>query len=159
VHDRRRGYPRPDRPRRRKKRRGSLAVVLPILAAVLVAVVGIVVALVVVLRSGEGWGNAAKASSPADQLINQLVGEWEGEELGGRVGFQFRKDHTATLTTPRDVVPYTWALESAADNVLVIRTTVEGGGTRRTRFVFLSANQVRLESLKVNKSIVLTRKS
>jgi hypothetical protein len=46
---------------------------------------------------------------------------------------------------------------NAAWNALVIRTTAEGGAGR-SRFVFLSANQVRSESLKVNKSIVLTRK-
>jgi hypothetical protein len=85
-----------------------------------------------------------------------LVGEWEGEDLDGRVTFQFQKNHTATLTTSRQVVQFAWELESAAENDLVIRTKSEGG-TGRSRFVFLSANQVRLESLEANKSLVFTR--
>jgi hypothetical protein len=157
--DRCRDHPRPGRPRRRMKRRGSPAVVLLIIAAVLVGVVGITVVLVVGLRD-RGWlGKAAQGpSGPADQFIDRLVGEWEGEDLDGKVSFQLRKDHTATLTTSRQVDQFTWEPESTEGNSLVIRTSAGQGGTGRTRFVLLSANEVRLESLKVNKAIILTRK-
>jgi hypothetical protein len=148
---------RPKRPRRRKNRRGSPAVPRLIIAAVLVAALGIAVVLVAVLPNWDGRGSKTSATpSTADQLIDRLVGEWEGEDLDGRVAFQFRKNHTATLITSKQVVQFAWELESAAENDLVIRTKAEGG-TGRSRFVFLSANQIRLESLKANKSLVLTR--
>jgi hypothetical protein len=128
-----------------------------IIVAVLLFVLGIALVLVIVLPNWSGRGNASGSTgSLADQLIDRLTGEWEGADLDGRVGFQFRKNHTATLTTVRLVVQYTWELESAADNALIIRTTAEMTG--RSRFVFLSANEVRLESLKVNKAIILQRK-
>jgi hypothetical protein len=153
--DRARDYYRQDRPRRRrKKRQGSPIVPILIVVGALVFVLGIVVVLVTLLPNWTGRGSSA--GSVADQLIDTLAGEWEGGDLDGQVVFQFRKNHTATLITVKMVVQYTWELESATENSLIIRTTAEGTG--RTKFVFLSNNEVRLESLKVNKAIVLRRK-
>jgi hypothetical protein len=153
-------YRSPDRPRRRRRRRGSPAVPLLIIAAVLAAVLGVAVVLVVLVAVVPNWdrrgGKTSTTSGPADQLIDRLVGEWVGQDLDGRVTFLFRKDHTATIVTQKVVVQFTWELESAADNVLDIRTETEGV-TGRARAVFLSTNEVRLESLKSNKAIVLTR--
>jgi hypothetical protein len=153
-------YRSPNRPRRRRRRRGSPAVPLLIIAAVLAAVLGIAAALAVLVAVVPNWdwrgGKTSTAPGPADQLVDRLVGEWGGEDLDGGVTFRFRKDHTATLVTQRQVVQFTWELESAAENVLVIRTETERG-TGSARFVFLSTDEVRLDSLKVNKAIVLTR--
>jgi hypothetical protein len=153
-------YRSPNRPRRRRRRRGSPAVALLIIAAVLAAVLGTAVALValVAVVPNRDWrgGKTFTTSGPADQLIDRLVGEWGGQDLDGGVTFRFRKDHTATLVTQRQVVQFTWELESAAEGVLVIRTESESG-TGRSRFVFLSTDEVQLESLKVNKAIVFTR--
>jgi hypothetical protein len=153
-------YRSPNRPRRRRRRRGTPAVPLLIIAAVLAAVLGIAVVLVALVAVVPNWdwrgGKTSTTSGPAGQLIDRLVGEWGGQDLDGSVTFRFRKDHIATLVTQREVVQFTWELESAAEDVLVIRTESERG-TGRTRFVFLSTNEVRLESLKVNKAIVFTR--
>jgi hypothetical protein len=152
---RRRERPRP----RRQRPRGNPTVVWLIVAVAFIAVLGIALILVAVLVDWEGHGKTAgKPLSQSEQLIDRLSGVWESEGGIGRVTFQFRKDHTATLTTPGDVIEYTWQMESAAEDTLIISTTANDGGTGRNRFVFLSNNRVRLESMKENKSMLFNRK-
>jgi hypothetical protein len=107
----------------------------------LVGMAGIVAILIAGLPSAKGWDRAVGPSRSAEALLDRLAGAWEGEEVGGKVIFEVRKDHTATLTTPREVIHYTWELDSAEENSVVLRTTDQGGVTTRSRLVFLSADQ------------------
>jgi hypothetical protein len=146
------------RPRRRK-RRSTRSVWIFLAAAGFVGVVGIVVIVLVLVPGGVGTrSTATTAPTLADELIDRLAGEWESPDYGGKAGMRLSKDHTVFQIAGKDAIRYTWELESASKDVLVLRTTSEQGRMESLRFTFLPTQQLRLESLKSNRSLLLTRK-
>jgi hypothetical protein len=101
---------------------------------------------------------ATTAPTLADELIDRLAGEWESPEYGAKIGIRLSKDHTVIQIAGKDAIRHTWELESASKDVLVLRTTSEQGRMESLRFTFLPTQQIRLESLKTNRSLVLRRK-